>query len=76
MFLTPEKFNTLLNIALVKSTFLEKLGGVLEFHTQEYQTHFKNLEWTKEDRGNKFILGFEYLVSVFGTSIGRALIVV
>jgi hypothetical protein len=29
MFLTPEKFNTLLNIALVKSTFLEKLGGVV-----------------------------------------------
>jgi hypothetical protein len=28
MLLTSEKFNTLLNIALVKSTFLEKLGGV------------------------------------------------
>jgi hypothetical protein len=26
MFLTPEKSNTSLNMALVKSTFLEKLG--------------------------------------------------
>jgi hypothetical protein len=27
--MTPEKFNTWLNMALVKSTFLEKLGGVV-----------------------------------------------
>jgi hypothetical protein len=29
MLSTPEKFNTWLNMALVKSTFLEKLGGVV-----------------------------------------------
>ncbi|SHN93960.1 pentapeptide repeat-containing protein [bacterium endosymbiont of Bathymodiolus sp. 5 South] len=66
-----ETFLTLKNVALKQRDQIK----ALEFHTQEYQTHFKNLEWTKEDRGNKFILGFEYLVSVFGTSIGRALIV-
>jgi hypothetical protein len=62
MFLTPEKSNTSLNMALVKSTFLEKLGVG------------STLLEAKEDRGNKFILGFEYLVSNFGTNVWRSLV--
>jgi 23S rRNA A2030 N6-methylase RlmJ len=65
-----EPFLTLKNAALKQHDQIK----ALEFHTQEYQTHFKNLEWAKEDRGNKFILGFEYLVSNFGTNVWRSLV--
>ncbi|CAC9473714.1 hypothetical protein [uncultured Gammaproteobacteria bacterium] len=65
-----ETFLTLKNAALKQHDQIK----ALEFHTQEYQTHFKNLEWAKEDRGNKFILGFEYLVSNFGTNVWRSLV--
>jgi hypothetical protein len=40
-------FLTLKNSALKQHDQIK----ALEFHTQEYQTHFKNLEWAKEDRG-------------------------
>jgi hypothetical protein len=47
MFLTPEKSNTSLNMALVKSTFLEKLG---RFDRAQFikSADFVNVEFNKE----------------------------
>ncbi|SMN01001.1 hypothetical protein SPONN_2079 [uncultured Candidatus Thioglobus sp.] len=59
-----ETFLTLKNVALKKNDQIR----ALEFHQQEYQTHFKNIKLG----GDKLILGFEYLVSNFGTSIWRS----
>jgi hypothetical protein len=42
----------------------------LEFHTQEYQSHYEKLNWNNAD---KWILGFENSVSYFATNAGRAI---
>ncbi|SMM98282.1 hypothetical protein SPONL_2091 [uncultured Candidatus Thioglobus sp.] len=60
---TSDNRETLLilkNVALKQNDQIR----ALEFHQQEYRTHFKNIKLG----GDKLILGFEYWASNFGTS--------
>ncbi|VVH55184.1 hypothetical protein BSPCLSOX_2300 [uncultured Gammaproteobacteria bacterium] len=61
-----ETFLTLKNVALKQHDQIK----ALEFHTQEYQSHYEKLNWNNAD---KWILGFENSVSYFGTNAGRAI---
>jgi hypothetical protein len=55
-----ETFLTLKNVALKQHDQIK----ALEFHTQEYQSHYEKLNWNNAD---KWILGFENSVSYFAT---------
>ncbi|SFV87338.1 hypothetical protein MNB_SUP05-SYMBIONT-4-483 [hydrothermal vent metagenome] len=61
-----ETFLTLKSVALKQNDQIK----ALEFHQQEYQTYFKSLSRKQFD---KWILGFEYWASAFGTSTTRAI---
>lgn len=65
-----ETFLILKNIALKQNDHIR----ALEFHKQEYETHFKKLEWRK-NFSDKFVLGFEKFVSEFGTNVVLALVI-
>jgi uncharacterized protein YjbI with pentapeptide repeats len=56
-----ETFLTLKNVALKQHDQIK----ALEFHTQEYQSHYEKLNWNNAD---KWILGFENSVSYFATA--------
>jgi hypothetical protein len=57
-----ETFLTLKNVALKQNDKIK----ALDFHKQEYETHYQNLNWKQFD---KWILGFENSISKFGTSV-------
>ena len=61
-----ETFLTLKNVALKQHDQIK----ALEFHTQEYQSHYEKLNWNNAD---KWILGFENSVSYFATNAGKAI---
>ncbi|VVH64253.1 hypothetical protein BSPLISOX_2130 [uncultured Gammaproteobacteria bacterium] len=61
-----ETFLTLKNVALKQHDQIK----ALEFHTQEYQSHYEKLNWNNAD---KWILGFENSISYFATNVGRAI---
>ena len=61
-----ETFLTLKYVALKQHDQIK----ALEFHTQEYQSHYEKLNWNNAD---KWILGFENSISYFATNVGRAI---